>query len=161
MEKLIDVNKEKKASERRFIIHIALILLLFISVIAVDIILLFVSSLDYLPNLIIDIVITCLLVIIVIFYFINIFPLDFYYYRLFKKMNATSLEHHRRLKYLKEIEQKDIEKVHHRVLQFSYVEGENEYVLNLYVLDNDVSFKEDYLYKIDAFQNIIVRYEAL
>lgn len=161
MENVIDIKKGKKQITRRFIIHISLISLLSVAVILTDILLLIYSTLDYIPNLIIDIVISVLLIILLLFYFINIFPLDSYYFKFYKGLNETTLEHHRRLKFVKEIDNKDIDKVTHRVLQFSYMEGENLYIENLYVLDSDVSFDELKVYKIDTYHNVIIKYEEI
>ena len=161
MEIVTDIKKEKKASLWRFIIHISLISLLSVAVIILDVLLLINSKLDYIPNLIVNIIATCLLIVILIFYFINIFPLDRYYLKFYKGVNETTLEHHRRLKFIKEIDSKDIDKVTHRVLQFSYMEGENLYVENLYVLDSEITFDELKVYKIDTYHNVIIKYEVI
>ena len=147
MEKVIDIKKGKAHVTRRFILHISLISLLSVAVILLDTLLLIYSKLEYISNLIINIVASCVLVVLLIFYFINIYPLDYYYFKFYKGVNETTLEHHRRLKFVKEIEKKDISNVSHRVLQFSYMEGENLYIENLYILDDDVTFDELKVYE--------------
>ena len=158
---LIDIASSQKKSKKRFILHISLISLITIGVITGSVFLLIYSKLQYTLNLVINILICSLLAIFLIFYFLNVFPLDLHYYKLFKHASGASLDHHRRMTYVKEIESKDIDKVTHRVLQFSYNEGENEYIDNLYVLDNDVSFNEGTSYKLDTYHNVIVSYEVL
>ena len=161
MVEVINIKKERVQSVRRLVLHIVLISLFFLAVVAVSIFLLVTSKLDYLPQLIINIVLWALLIILLLFYFLNIFPLDKYYFSFYKGANSTTLEHHRSLTFLKEIESKDIYKTTHRVLQFSYKEGEKDYAENLYVLDSDINFETSKRYKIDTYHNIIIKYEAL
>ena len=75
-------------------------------------------------------------------------------------MSVVNLEHRRSMKFYKEIEEKEINNVTYRVLQFVYYEGETEYNDNLYVLDNDVKFIEGRSYRLDTFHNVIIRYEV-
>ena len=161
MEKVIDFGDIKKRSIRRFIVHISLISLISAAIIVGSIFLLILSNLDYFWNLLACIILCNLLAVLLLFYFLNIFPIDKHYYSYFRKINETAVEHRRRMIFLKEIDSKDIDKVNHRVLQFVYLEGENKYIDNLYVLDSDVSFKEGQSYKIDTYRNIIVRYEVI
>ena len=56
---------------------------------------------------------------------------------------------------------KTLYNVDFRVLLFSYREGETIYEEHLYVLDSDVKFDTSKSYKIDTYQNIIVRYEEI
>lgn len=158
---VIDIASNQKKAKKRFILHISLISLITALGITGSVLLLIYSKLEYTLNLILDIVICSLVAILLIFYFFNIFPLDIHYYRLYKNASSASLEHLRRMTFIKEVEPKDIDKVTHRVLQFSYREGEKEYIHNLYVLDNDVSFNEGTSYKLDTYHNVIVAFEVL
>ena len=72
-----------------------------------------------------------------------------------------NLEHRRRLIYLKEINEKEIDNTKYRVLLFKYNEGEKEYKENLYVLDNNVTFNENQEYKIVTYHNVIIRFEEI
>ena len=161
MEKLIDFGDIKRRSIGRFIAHISLISLLSISIIVGSVLLLIYSNLDYFWNLFTDILLCSLLAIFLLFYFLNILPMDWHYFSYFRTINETAVEHRRRLVFLQEIESKDIDKIKHRVLQFVYQEGENKFVDNLYVLDSDISFTKGQSYKIDTYRNIIIRYEVI
>ena len=96
-----------------------------------------------------------------VFYFINIFPIVFHYYSLFKNINEVATEKRRHLTYVKEVDNRTFSNVVYRVLQFSYKEGENEYIDNLYVLDNDYQFLENKAYKLATYRNIIIRCEEI
>lgn len=74
-------------------------------------------------------------------------------------MNQIAYEHRRRLKYVEEKENRINENVRYRTLNFTYIEGENIYNENLYVLDNDVEFIRDKYYSLFTYQNIIISYE--
>ena len=76
-------------------------------------------------------------------------------------MSGASLEHRRRLVYLKEIEKKNVDNVIYRVVQFTYKEGEYEYNENLFLLDTDYQFNNGQAYRIDTYHNVIVAYEVL
>ena len=158
---VLDIASYQKKSTRRFILHISLVSFISAAIIVGSILLLLFSKLDYTWNLIVNILLGAILVAGLLFYFLNIFPLDKHYYSLFRKASYASLDHHRRMTFLQEIGSKDIDKVTHRVMQFSYLEGENTYIDNLYVLDSDVSFIEGTNYKLDTYRNIIVSYEVL
>ena len=158
---IIDIANYQKKSKKRFIFHISLVSFLGVSIITGSVLLLIYSKFDYTWYLIADIVLCSMLLIGLIFYFLNIFPLDKHYYSTFKNASVASLDHHRRMTFLQEIGTKDIDKVTHRVMQFSYSEGENQYIDNLYVIDSNVSFKEGVSYKLDTYRNIIISFEAL
>ena len=159
--KILDLNEYQKKAKARFILKIAALSFLSILLIAGSVLLLVFSKLDYQFNLVGSILLSTLFVVGLFFYFFNIFPLDKHYYSLFKNASGASIEHRRRLEFLQEIDKKDIDKVTYRVLQFSYKEGEKEYIDNLYVLDSDVSFLKGNNYKIDTYRNIIVSFEEL
>ena len=161
MTEIIDIKKGKKQAKWRFFLQISLIFLFFAAVIAGSILLLIFSNLDYILNLVIDIIICSLLLVFLIFYFFNLFPIAKHYYLFFKSINHSAIEHRRRLVFIKEIEHKNIDNVDHRVLQFSYFEGENEYIENLYVVDSDVEFDVGVNYRLDTFRNVIVGFEVL
>ena len=72
-------------------------------------------------------------------------------------MNEVGLDHRRSRTFVGELKSKEIQYVKYRVLLFSYMEGEKEYKENLYVLDNDIEFKEGNNYKIATYRNVIVR----
>ena len=158
---LIDIKEGKKTSKRRFILHIILVSILSILVIGGSIACLLLSKLDYTWNLILNIAIWAIYIIFMVFYFINIFPVVSHYYFLFKNMNEVALEKRRHLTYVKEIDNRTMSNVVYRVLQFSYKEGENEFVDNLYVLDSDYQFEANKAYKIATFRNIIIRSEDI
>ena len=161
MKNVIDIDGGKKKSKARFVIHLTLVILLTIGVIAGSLSLLFLSTLDYIPNLIINIVVDVLLALFLVFYFLNIFPLVSYYHRLYKGMTSLSIEHRRKMRFVKEDDNKIINNVNFRVLTFSYKEGETEYEEHLFVLDSDVQFDASVAYKLDTYQNIIVRYQEI
>ena len=100
---LIDIEKGKRSSKRRFILHIVFVSILSILVIGGSVASLLLSRLDYDLNLILNIVVDALYIIFIIFYFINVFPVVYHYYNLFRNMNNVSLEKRRHLVYLKEI----------------------------------------------------------
>ena len=158
---LVDINEQKRKSKLRYILHIIFISLLILSTVAGALLLLFLSNLDYLVNLIIDILLCASVFTFVIFYFINLFPVVRHYYVFYKGLNGVSLEHRRRLTFETEIEPKSFHNVNHRVLQFSYKEGETLYIDNLYVLDSDFVFENNKTYKIDTYHNVIIRYEVI
>lgn len=161
MTSLVDIEKGKKSSKRRFIIHIILVSILSILVIGGSITSLLLSRLDYTWNLILNIVVDALYIIFMVFYFINIFPIVFHYYSLFKNINEIAIEKRRHLTYVREIDSRTFSNVVYRVLQFSYKEGENEFIDNLYVLDNDYQFVENKAYKLATYRNIIIRSEEI
>ena len=161
MKNVIDIDGGKKKSKARFVIHLTLVILLTRGVIAGSLSLLFLSTLDYIPNLIINIVVDVLLALFLVFYFLNIFPLVSYYHRLYKGMTSLSIEHRRKMRFVKEDDNKIINNVNFRVLTFSYKEGETEYEEHLFVLDSDVQFDASVAYKLDTYQNIIVRYQEI
>ena len=158
---LIDIGVFKKKAKARYFTHIVTISLVFIFVIVGTLLSLLLSNLDYIINQIINIIITVLFFLFLVFYLLNIFPLVRHYYAYYKNLSDVNLDHRRRMVYFKEIDKKEINNVIYRVLQFVYSEGETEYNDNLYVLDSDVSFQEGQSYKLDTYQNVIVRYEAL
>ena len=158
---IVDIEKDRKKAISRFIFHIVSISLLSILAISGIVLLLVLSKLEYQINLIIDLLLAAFYLIFIIFYFFNIFPVVKHYYSLFKGMNNVSLEHRRRLTYLKEIDEKIINNINYRVLQFTYKEGEHEYIDNLYILDNDINFEIGNNYRLDTYHNVIVRYEVL
>ena len=159
MTEVFNINEIRTKAIRRFVLHIVLLSILVLGAITGLVLSLVFSKLDYLPNLIINIVATALLIIFVVFYFFNIFPLVVYYYRLFKGINEVSLEKRRNMVYVEERPIKTINNVKHRVLQFSYKEGENEYKEDLYVLDSDIAFEKEKSYRLQTHHNVIVRFE--
>ena len=161
MKEILNINEGKRKAKTRYIVHLILVITLTVGIITGSVLSLVFSSLQYIPNLIINIVADILLVIFLLFYFFNIFPVVSYYHRFYKGLNALSLEHRRKMTFVEEKERKDINNVQFRVLDFSYKEGENEYQEFLYVLDSDVVFEESKSYTIDTHQNIIVRFKEL
>ena len=161
MTSLVDIKKGQKTSKRRFILHIIAVSILSILVIGGLVASLLLSKLNYTWNLILNIVAGGLYIIFMVFYFINIFPIVHHYYSLFKNINEVSIEKRRHLTYVGEIDNRTVSNVVYRVLQFSYKEGENEYVDNLFVLDNDYQFIINKAYKIATYRNIILRCEEI
>ena len=161
MQELIDINGFKKKAKTRYVINIVLISCLLIFTVGGSITSLLLSSLDYIPNLIINIVVTVLVAVFSIFYFLNIFPVIRHYYSYYKNMSGVSVDHRRRMVYLKEVDNKIIDNVTYRVVQFVYNEGETEYNENLFLLDTDMNFTEGQAYKLATYQNVIISYEVL
>lgn len=161
MTKLIDVEIYKKRSKKRFVINLIGIILTSVLIIAGVVLLLIFSTLEYIPNLIISIVLLVLYVLFIVFYFLNIFPLINHYYKTFKNANNFSLENRRRMVFVKEIDNKDINNVRFRVLQFSYNEGEKTYIDNLFLLDSIEEFELNKEYRLLTYKNIICEYEEL
>ena len=159
MTEVFDINEMRKKAIRRFVLHIVLLSILILGSVTGLVLSLVLSKLDYLPNLIINIVLSALLIAFIVFYFFNLFPLVLYYYRLYRGINEVALEKRRSLIYVEEKPTKIINNVKHRVLEFSYREGEEIFKEDLYVLDSDVSFKERHSYRIQTYHNVIVRYE--
>lgn len=159
MTALIDVKEIKKKSRVRFFLHIFGIIFLTLGVIAGSLLLLLLSNLDYIPNLILTIVLDATYFSFLVFYFFSIFPIVKHYYKVFGKMNQVAFEHRRRLKYVEEKENRINENVRYRTLCFIYKEGENNYNENLYVLDNNAKFIKDKYYSLFTYQNIILSYE--
>ena len=161
MTSLIDVNELRRKAKVRFFLHVFSIVILTLMVIAGSICLLLFSSLDYVPNLIINIVLDSLYFCFLVFYFFNIFPIVEHYYKVFGKMNHVAFEHRRRLKFVEEKDNRDIDNISFRTLNFILKEGENEYLESLYVLDSDYQFEADKSYSLFTYQNIIVKFEVI
>ena len=161
MTELIDIQNFKKKGKTRYLLNIILISCLLVVTITGAVLSLLFSTLDYIPNLVINIVICALVAVFTIFYFFNIFPIVKHYYAFYKGMSDINLEHRRRMVFYKEIGTKTMDNVKYRVLQFLYSEGENEYNENLYVLDSDSSFEENKAYKIVSYHNVIIRFEEI
>ena len=159
MTEVFNINETRTKAIRRFTLHIVLLSILVLGAINGLVLSLIFSKLDYIPNLIINIVGSALLIVFVVFYFLNIFPLVLYYYRLYSGINEVGLEKRRSLTYVEEKPEKIINNVKHRVLEFSYREGEETYKEDLYVLDSDISFKQGTSYRIQTHHNVIVRFE--
>lgn len=161
MKELINIDGFKKKAKLRYVLNIVFLAVILLATIGGTITSLLLSHLDYTVNMIINIVVTVVVGLFIIFYLLNIFPIISHYYTYYKNLNVASLEHHRRLVFFREIENKEINNVKYRVLQFFYQEGEYRYIDNLYVLDNDVKLIEDQAYKVQTYQNVIISYEAL
>lgn len=158
---LININEFKKKAKIRYFIHLILVLLLLAGAATGLVLSLVLSTLDYQLNMIINIAISIVVALLAIFYFANIFPLISHYYKFYKGMNEVGLDHRRSRTFVGELKSKEIQYVKYRVLLFSYMEGEKEYKENLYVLDNDIEFKEGNNYKIATYRNVIVKSEDL
>ena len=161
MVELLEIDDFKKKIKTRYVLHISLIFALILCTISGAIASLLLSKLDYILNLTINIIVTVFISLFLIFYFLNIFPIVSHYYHYFRTLSNVNLEHRLRLVFLNEIENKDVDNVTYRVLQFSYKEGEKEYIDNLYVLDSDIEFVPGDIYKIDTYHNVIIKYEDL
>ena len=157
---VVNIKDGKKKATRRYVLHIIFIILLALLTISGAILLLLFSPHKYLTYAIIDVLIVSIVIIFFIFYFVNIFPLVYYYYSFYKGMNNFSLERARYLTFVEEKERKDINKVSHRTLEFSYKEGNNTYRENIYVLDNDeLSFRKGEIIKVTTYHNVLIRFE--
>lgn len=158
---LLDIKKNKKRSKRRYVLHIALLSSLSLLVIVGSVLSLIFSSLDYQVNLLLNIIIDSLYVVFMVFYFLNIFPMVKRYYRIYKGMNGVSMEHRRKMTFIEQRENKTMDNIIFKVMNFSYQEGENVYQENLYILDNDVPFEKGKSYALDIYQNIIVNMKEI
>lgn len=159
---LININEFKKKAKKRYHLHLLLSLLVLAVCITGLVLSLVLTPFDkYMPFMIINIVFSIILVVAALFYYINIFPVISHYYRYYKNMSIVGLDRRRSRTYVSELENKNINHVSYRVLVFSYKEGENEYKENLFVLDNDIKFKEGGKYKIATYRNVIVKSEDL
>ena len=161
MKNIIDIDGGRRKSKARYVIHLILVIVLTAGIIAGSLLLLFLSNLDYIPNLVINIVVDSLFAIFLVFYFINIFPVVSYYHRLYKGMSSFTIEHRRKMQFIEEKETKIINNVNFRVLTFSYKEGEKDFQEHLYVLDSKEAFEASKCYRLDTYQNIIVRYQEI
>ena len=161
MKELISINEFKKSAKTRYVLHIIFIVALITLTIAGSVCSLIFSTLDYQLNLILNIVIGVVVICFSFFYFLNIFPIVKHYYSFYKGLNEVSLEHRRRLVYLEESNNKEIDNTKYRVLLFKYSEGEKEYKENLYVLDNGINFDVNKEYKIVTYHNVIIRFEEI
>ena len=161
MKNVLDINEGKRKAKARFILHIIFVVLLTAGVIAGSLTSLLLSTLDYIPNLIINIVMDALLAIFLIFYFLNIFPVVSYYHRFYNGMSNLTLEHRRKMTFVEEQGKKTINNVDFQILLFSFKEGENEYQEHLYTLDSNVKFEKSASYVIDTYQNVIVRFQEI
>ena len=156
MNRLLDIKKERKRSKRRYVSHIILISLLSIGVILGSLLSILLSTLDYQVNLILNIVIDCLYLVFMVFYFLNIFPMDRRYYKTYKGMNGVSLENRRNMTFVEVREDKTMDNIVYKVMNFSYKEGENVYEENLYLLDSEYDFVKGESYYLETYQNIII-----
>ena len=158
---VIDVDKYKKKSKIRFIVHLICLSLLIAGVVIGSVFSLIKSPLDYRLNLILNIDIDSLFICFLIFYFFNVFPVVVHYYKIFKNANHVAYEHRRHLRYEEERNIKTINNIRFRTLNFSYKEGEGTYQDNLYVLDNDIQLIVGKEYSIYTYRNIIVKLEEI
>ena len=156
MNRLLDIKLENKRSTRRYVSHIVLISLLSILVIVGSLLSILTSPLDYYLNLVINIVVDCLYLVFMVFYFLNIFPMVRRYHKIYKGMNGVSLENRRNMTFVEQREDKTMDNIVFQVMNFSYKEGENTYQENLYLLDTKASFKEGESYSLETYQNIII-----
>ena len=161
MKELININEFKNKAKTRYALHIVFICCLLVLTITGSLLSLLLSNLDYTLNLVLNIIITVLVALFTFFYFFNIFPIVKHYYSYFKNMSEVSLEHRRRLVFYQEIENKTIDNVSYRVVQFTYDEGEKEYNENLFLLDTGINFVSGQAYKLDTYHNVIITYEDL
>ena len=161
MVELISINEFKKNAKTRYVLHLIFIVALLALTLAGSICSLIFSKLNYNLNLILNIVVGVVVVIFSLFYFMNIFPIVRHYYSFYKGLNEVNLEHRRRLIYLNECDNKEIDNTKYRVLLFKYTEGENEYKENLYVLDNDIQLNKNKEYKVITYHNVIIRFEEI
>ena len=161
MIELISINEFKKNAKTRYVLHLIFIVALLALTLAGSICSLIFSKLNYNLNLILNIVVGVVVVIFALFYFMNIFPIVRHYYSFYKGLNEVNLEHRRRLIYLNECDNKEIDNTKYRVLLFKYTEGENEYKENLYVLDNDIQLNKNKEYKVITYHNVIIRFEEI
>ena len=161
MTALIDTKQLRKKSRVRFFLHLFGVIILTLGVITGSLLLLLLSNLDYIPNLVITIVLDAVYFSFLVFYFFTIFPVVKHYYKVFGKMNQVSYEHRRRLEFVEERDPRINSNVFFRTLNFTYKEGENDYQENLYVLDNNIELVKGKYYSLFTYQNIIISLEEV
>ena len=161
MTEVFNIENRRKEATRRYVLHIVFIFLLILGAIAGLVLSLLFSKLDYLVNLLVNIILSALLIAFILFYFFNIFPIIRYYFKLYRNINEVAIEKRRNLKFEEEKEMRTINNVKHRVLEFSYKEGEDEYKENLYILDSDIAFEQYKHYRVESYRNVIVRFEEI
>ena len=157
---VLDYQRLKKKAKTRYIIHLISIALIIALTIAGALLLLLLSNLDYLLNMVLDILLCSIVFIFVFFYFLNIFPIVRHYYVFFKNANEVSLEKRNSITYVEEAGEKVIDNVKYRNLRFSYIEKQTTYYENLYVLDSDLTILEGTKIKAYTYHTVIVKYEV-
>ena len=159
MTELIEISVFKKKAKTRYVLNIVIYALIMALALTGAILLLLLSNLDYYVNMIIDIVLCSVMAIGSIFYFSNIFPIVRHYYAYYRDMNEVALEDRQNMVFIEEQGTKTINNVKYRNLLFSYHEKQETYLENVYVLDNDTTFRSEHRYKLKTYHNVIIKFE--
>lgn len=159
---IINVEIESKKAKRRYVLNILLVVLFLLVYISGSIALLISSGLKYKPQMIIDILISMVCIPLLIFYFINLFPIVRHYYKFYRSLTLGTLERRRYVRFEEEVESKTKDGVIYRQLMFSFEEQQKKFYERLYVLDNpSITFERGQLIKVVVFQNVMLKYEAI
>ena len=162
MIKVIDSLKEIKKAKKRYTFGIIFIALFITLLIAGAVLLLVLSPRNYIPMMIIDIVVTAIGLSVIIFFFINIFPVLRHYYKFYKALEDGTMKKKKIVVFDHEEQQKEKEGVMYRQLIFSYDEAGETYYDRVFVLDNDsLNFEKGQRIKIATFQNVLCEYEDM
>ena len=162
MIKAIDSFNEIKKAKRRYTFGIIFITLLITILVAGAVLLLILSPKNYVPMMIIDIIATAIGLSVIIFFFVNVFPVLRHYYKFYKAMENGTMKKKKIVVFDHEDEQKERDGVIYRQLIFSYVESGETYYDRIFVLDNDsLSFEKGQRVKISTFQNVLCEYEDI
>lgn len=162
MIKVIDSFVEIKKAKRRYALGIVFISLFIAAIIATMVLLLVLSPKNYVPMMIIDIVVSAIGLSIVIFFFINLFPILRHYYKFYKALESGTMKRKKIVVFDHEDERKEKEGVFYRQLIFSYQEAGETYYDRIFVLDNDaLSFEKGKRVRIATFQNVLCEYEEV
>lgn len=158
---VIDTAKSIKQAKRRFVLNLVFIVTFIALYVAGSILLLVLSSHDYIVPMIINIIISTLSIGFIIFYFGNIFPLVNHYYKFYSSLNKNSNTKKKIVTYEKEDESKYRDGVKYRQFVFSYEDAGRKFFDRILVLDNDsLVLDAGVAYKIYTYQNVLLTYEV-
>lgn len=162
MIKVINSFEESKKAKTRYILGLVFISLFIALLVAGAVLLLILSPKNYTLMMIIDIVVTAIGLSVVIFFFINVFPVLRHYFKFYSALENGTMKKKKTVVFDHEDERKEKEGVIYRQLIFSYVEAGETYFDRVFVLDNDsLNFEKGKRIKIATFQNVLCEYEVL
>jgi len=157
---IIDIKQETKKAKQNFVLSIVFVSLFIVLCLVACLLLFFFSKHNYLVPLIVDIVITSLLFIGLIFYFGNVFPFLKHYYGFYLRLSNSTNIHKKTVVYDHEIENKYRDGVKYRQLVFSYNESGKTFFDKIFVLDADeLQFENGKTYHIFTFENTLLKFE--
>lgn len=162
MVKVIDTPVEIEKAKKRYAFGIVFISLFIAFTIAGAVLLLILSPKHYTLMMILDIVFTTICLSVILFFFINLFPVLRHYYKFYVAMERCTMKRRKVVSFEREDERKVKDGVIYRQLIFSFKEAGETYHDRVMVLDNDsLSFTEGQVVKIATFQNVLLEYEEM